>query len=117
MCNWYMQGTRSMITPDGHAQLWLQNFYDNCHNHYYQAQIHNIRLDAGINSTMHIRVWVCGNFKEDLVWNDTIPANGIVTHVSHTWNYGITCGPQADNYNTQIWTPTEYQAPTTSLRF
>lgn len=117
MCTWYMQNAKSLITPDGNAQLWLQNFYDGCHNHYYQAQLHNRKTSGSITSTMHIRVWVCGTFKEDLVWNDTIPANGTVTHISHTWNYGIFCGPQADNYDTYIWTPTAYHSPTTNLSY
>ncbi len=115
MCTWYMQSTKSLITPDNNAQLWLQNFYDGCHNHYYQVQLHNRRLDASITSTMHVRVWVCGTFEEDLSWNDTILPNAVATHVSHTWHYGILCAAQADNYNTKIWTPTLYQAPTTSL--
>jgi hypothetical protein len=117
MCTWAMQNAKSLITPDGNAQLWLQNFYDGCHNHYYQAQLHNRKTSGDITSTMHIRVWVCGTFKEDLVWNDTIPANGTVTHVSRVWSYGLFCGPQADNYDTHIWTPTAYHSPTTALSY
>ena len=115
-CGWYMQGTKSVITPDGNAQLWLQNFYDGSHNHYYQAQVQN-RQSASITTTMHIRVWVCGSFKEDLSWDNTVVGFAVVSHVSHTWNYSGLCGPQADNYDTYIRTPTVYHSPTTSLSF
>ena len=116
MCTWVMQNSKSLITPDGRAQLWLQNFYDGCHNHYYQAQLWN-KSSVTITSRMHIRVWVCGTFKEDLSWNDTLLPGDVVTHDSHTWNYGTFCAAQADNYDTYIWTPTQYHSPTTSLSY
>jgi hypothetical protein len=113
-CAWVMQSTRSVITPDGAAQLWLQNFYDGCHNHYYRVQIHNYSA-LTITARLHVRVWVCGTFKEDLVWNDTLAPAAGATHASHVWAYGFFCGPQADNYDTYVWTPTAYHNPSTYL--
>ena len=117
MCSYYLQSTRSVITPDGNAQLWLENYYDSCHHHYYRAQIQNRRSSGNISCTMHIRVWVCGTFEEDLVWSDSLTPGQVISHDSHIWTYGVTCGPQADNYDTYIYTPTTYHNPTTYLKF
>ncbi len=117
MCTWALAGTRSVITPDGNAQVWLENYYDGCHHHYYRAQIQNRRSSGDIYSAASIRVWVCGTYEGSWEWNDTLTPGQIASHDSPTFAYGITCGAQADNYNTCVTTPTTYCNPTTYLNF